>query len=76
MAREDDKSTVSRRQIVGTAAIGAAGIAGGIGLGKAITPEPALAQRWQGEPHSSQRRSHSNVLIRPGIASAAPSGQR
>src|SRR5581483_1896240 len=38
MAHEDDKNTISRRQVVGTAAIGAAGIAGGLGLGKKIEP--------------------------------------
>src|SRR5512139_2306473 len=42
---DKDKGTpISRRQIVGTAAIGAAGIAGGLGLGRTIAPEPAAAQ--------------------------------
>ena len=42
---DDDKSTtISRRQIVGTAAIGAAGIAGGLSLGRGLVPEPAAAQ--------------------------------
>ncbi|MFH0297582.1 TAT-dependent nitrous-oxide reductase [Bradyrhizobium sp. 31Argb] len=42
---DDDKSTtISRRQIVGTAAIGAAGIAGGLSLGRGLAPEPAAAQ--------------------------------
>jgi nitrous-oxide reductase len=40
----DNKTTISRRQIVGTAAIGAAGIAGGLSLGTGIAPEPAAAQ--------------------------------
>ncbi|HZR72321.1 TAT-dependent nitrous-oxide reductase [Bradyrhizobium sp.] len=44
MAHEDDKNTISRRQVVGTAAIGAAGIAGGLGLGKTIEPTAAAAQ--------------------------------
>ena len=45
MARDDDnKTTVSRRQVMETAAIGAAGIAGGFGLGKAGEPTPAAAQ--------------------------------
>jgi nitrous-oxide reductase len=44
MAHEDDKNTISRRQVVGTAAIGAAGIAGGLGLGKVAAPTPAAAQ--------------------------------
>ena len=26
----------------------------------------SLAQRWQGEPHSGQRRSHSNIRMRAG----------
>ena len=26
----------------------------------------SLAQRWQGVPHSGQRRSHSNIRMRPG----------
>jgi nitrous-oxide reductase len=34
MARDDnDKTNISRRQVVGTAALGAAGVAGGFGLG-------------------------------------------
>ena len=42
MARDDDnKTTISRRQVMETAAIGAAGIAGGFGLGKAGEPTPA-----------------------------------
>src|SRR5215471_2205831 len=45
MAHDDaDKSKISRRQVVGTAALGAAGIAGGIGLGKTGAPTPAAAQ--------------------------------
>ncbi|HVI13197.1 MAG TPA: TAT-dependent nitrous-oxide reductase, partial [Pseudolabrys sp.] len=44
MARDDDKTTISRRQVVGTAALGAAGIAGGFGLGKTGEPTPAAAQ--------------------------------
>jgi nitrous-oxide reductase len=44
MAHEDDKNTISRRQVVGTAAIGAAGIAGGLGLGKTLEPTMAAAQ--------------------------------
>ena len=45
MARDDDnKTTISRRQVMETAAIGAAGIAGGFGLGKAGEPTPAAAQ--------------------------------
>ncbi|RZN35200.1 TAT-dependent nitrous-oxide reductase [Bradyrhizobium sp. Leo121] len=42
---DDDKSTaISRRQMVGTAAIGAAGIAGGLSIGRGLAPEPAAAQ--------------------------------
>ncbi|MCA6107090.1 TAT-dependent nitrous-oxide reductase [Bradyrhizobium cenepequi] len=42
---DDDKpTTISRRQIVGTAAIGAAGIAGGLSLSRGLAPEPAAAQ--------------------------------
>src|SRR5581483_7202328 len=48
MTKEDDKNTISRRQVVGTAAIGAAGIAGGLGLGKAVAPSPAAAQARTG----------------------------
>jgi nitrous-oxide reductase len=45
MARDDDeKTTITRRQVVGTAALGAAGMAGGFGLGKAGEPTPATAQ--------------------------------
>jgi nitrous-oxide reductase len=44
MSQEDDKSTISRRQVVGTAAIGAAGLAGGLTLGRTVAPEPAAAQ--------------------------------
>jgi nitrous-oxide reductase len=50
MAQDEDnknehgKNTVSRRQVVGTAAIGAAGLAGGLGLGRTVAPEPAAAQ--------------------------------
>src|SRR6516164_343836 len=45
MARDDDnKTTISRRQVMETAAIGAAGIAGGFGLGKVGEPTPAPAQ--------------------------------
>ena len=45
MTRDDDEKTgISRRQIVGTAAIGAAGIAGGLGLAKTVEAVPAAAQ--------------------------------
>jgi len=45
MAHDDaDKSKISRRQVVGTAALGAAGVAGGFGLGKSSAPTPAAAQ--------------------------------
>ncbi|MDA9408169.1 TAT-dependent nitrous-oxide reductase [Bradyrhizobium sp. CCBAU 45384] len=50
MAHEDDKNTVSRRQVVGTAALGAAGLAGGIGLGRTVSPEPAAAQAQKAQP--------------------------
>ena len=36
MAHDDDQTKLSRRQIVGTAALGAAGVAGSIGLTKTI----------------------------------------
>jgi nitrous-oxide reductase len=44
MARDDDKTTISRRQVVGTAALGAAGVAGGFGLTKIGEPTLAAAQ--------------------------------
>lgn len=44
MARDDDKTTISPRQVVGTAALGAVGVAGGFGLGNTCTPTPAKAQ--------------------------------
>src|SRR5579883_2809606 len=44
MAHDDEKTGISRRQIVGTAAIGAAGIAGGLGLAKTVEPVPGAAQ--------------------------------
>ena len=53
MAHEEDKNTISRRQVVGTAAIGAAGIAGGLGLGKTVEPSAAAAQ---GQPAPSAAR--------------------
>ena len=58
MAHEDDKNTLSRRQVVGTAAIGAAGIAGGLGLGKTLEPQPAQAQL--------ARSPHSKTEVAPG----------
>ena len=62
MAQEDDKSTISRRQLVGTAAIGAAGLAGGIGLGRTITAEPAAAQ--------AQPKAASKAAARPAVQKA------
>jgi len=44
MGQDDEKATISRRQMMETAAIGAAGIAGGFGLAKAGDPVPAAAQ--------------------------------
>ena len=44
MAHDDDQTKLSRRQIVGTAALGAAGVAGSIGLTKTIETTPAAAQ--------------------------------
>ena len=41
---QDKLTAISRRRIVGTAAIGAAGIAGGLTLGRTVAPEPAAAQ--------------------------------
>ncbi len=34
------------------------------------------AHCWHGLPHCQRRFSHSNILMRAGMASAAPSGQR
>jgi nitrous-oxide reductase len=45
MARdEDNNNTINRRQILGTAAVGAAGVAGGLSLGKIAGPDQAAAQ--------------------------------
>src|SRR5690242_15164148 len=55
MTHEDDKNKISRRQVVGTAAIGAAGIAGGLGLGKTLEPGAAAAQaRPAPSPHTAE----------------------
>jgi len=53
MAHEDDKNTISRRQVVGTAAIGAAGMAGGLGIGTLMEPRPAAAQT-RPSPHKTE----------------------
>ncbi|MGE5159033.1 MAG: TAT-dependent nitrous-oxide reductase [Gemmatimonas sp.] len=58
MARDDENTTISRRQVVGTAALGAAGIAGGLALGKAGAPTPAAAQ--------TQPQGHQKAEIAPG----------
>jgi nitrous-oxide reductase len=63
MAQEDDKSTISRRQVVGTAAIGAASLAGGVGLGRTLTPEPAAAQA---QPKAPARTGVLKAEVAPG----------
>lgn len=62
MGQDDDKTTISRRQMMETAAIGAAGIAGGFGLGKAGEPVPAAAQPQPGAPQTSAQK----IEVAPG----------
>jgi nitrous-oxide reductase len=62
MAQEDDKSTISRRQVVGTAAVGAASLAGGIGLGRTVMPESAAAQ--------AQPKAQAQAPVRTGALKA------
>ncbi len=67
MAQEDDKSTISRRQVVGTAAIGAASLAGGVGLGRTLTPEPAAAQAQpKAQPQAPARTGVLKAEVAPG----------
>ncbi|MGJ5020561.1 TAT-dependent nitrous-oxide reductase [Bradyrhizobium sp. SZCCHNS3002] len=56
MAQDDDQTKISRRRIVGTAALGAAGVAGSIGLGKSVETAPAAAQ-----PRSAQGAGKAEV---------------
>ena len=63
MAHDEEKNTISRRQVVGTAAVGAAGLAGGLGLGRVVTPEPAAAQA---SPKNAVRTGSQKVEVAPG----------
>jgi nitrous-oxide reductase len=74
MSQEDDKSTISRRQVVGTAAIGAAGLAGGLTLGRTVAPEPAAAQAQKApaQPKAAAQPKAPARAVGPLKAEVAP----